>query len=226
MKPSCSQIGGLISILMVFPCVARAEPQRITIPAHLEYCIASNPLSASAYELPQVREALFQQLYKQIEKSALEAGLPTVGVVFVDSIGRGPDSAAAAASSTSQVGGQPAEVTYVVRQCAVVPSRGTPPLPSGGLRTVASRPVYAMLCAPSMIDACKRDLEKIVRQENSSPTDLARQIIWRVRTALTSEDSPANLAASMVDSSLLRLRDSQTHTVIQKEFVVYSAELK
>src|ERR1035437_3967134 len=86
-----------------------AAPQLITVPAHIVYCVTSRALSASAYELPEVRDVLFQTLDKQIEEAALAAGLPSMGVVFVDSVTRGSDLPAGAP--------QPA-ATYTVRQCA------------------------------------------------------------------------------------------------------------
>jgi hypothetical protein len=209
------------ALSLTAPAATYAAVQRITVPAHLEYCVTSKSLSASAYELPEVREALFQLLYKQIEQAALEAALPSTGVAFVDAVTPGADTQAAAAGVPA--GAPPS--TYVVRECAIVPARGTPPLPASGVREVAVRVLYATICTPASIEACKRDLEKVVRQENSSPAELARPIIWRTRQALSTDDSTANLVASMSDSTLRVLREPAPPLKVPENVVVVSAEL-
>lgn len=209
------------ALSLLAPAAMRAAPQRITVPAHLEYCVTSKSLSAPAYELPEVREALFQLLYKQIEQAALLAALPSTGVAFVDAVTPGADVPAAGVPP----GAPPSPATYVVRECAIVPARGDPPLPASAVREVPARILYATLCAPASIEACKRDLEKLVRQENSSPAELARPIIWRTRQALSTDDSAANLVASMSDSTLRVLREPAPPLKVPDNVVVVSAEL-
>jgi len=185
--------------------------------------LTSQSLSASAYKLPEVREELFQLLYKQIEQAALEAGLASIGVPFIDAVTPATDMAVVPTPS-APTEPQPTS-TYVVRQCAIVPTRGSPPLPSNGLKEVPARVLYATLCAPASIEACKRDVEKLVRQENSSPAALARPIIWRTRPALTTDDSAANLVASMSDARLRLLKDGTSELQVPNDLVVQSAEL-
>jgi len=208
---------------LVVPHGVSATPQRITVPAHTEYCVMSKSVNASAYELPEVREALFQELYKQIEQAALAAELPSMGVAFVDAVMPGTDAQGVTATGV-QAGTAPS-ATYVVRECAVVPTRGTPPLPDSGVRNVPERALYAMICAPESVEACKRDLEKAVRQDNSSPTDTMRPIIFRTRPALAQDDSVANLVASMSDARLRRLRDSAPQVQAPDDLLILSAEL-
>lgn len=196
-----------------------ATPQRITVPAHVEYCVVSRPVGVSKYELPEVREALFQTLYKQIEQAALAADLPSIGVAFVDSIVPGNDvpEDGGAANAT--------EKSYVVRECAIVPTIGNPPLPPDGVRQIAEKTLTATICNSTAIEACKRDLEKAVRQENSSPADAARPIIWRTRPALRTDDSVDNFVASMSDAKLRKLKDSAPSLTVQDNLVILSAEL-
>lgn len=212
------------SMLLESVLAIHAAPQRITVPAHLEYCVTSRSLDAKAYELPEVRSELFDSLYRQIEQAALDAGLPSMGVPFVDAVTSTTHPTTVPPAGAS-VGAPAPAVTYVVRECAIVPSRGAPALQSPGLREVAERSVYATLCVHGSIEACKRELEKIVRQDNASPADLARPIIWRTRPALAADSSVANLVASMSDSGLRVLKDGPPKTPISSEFAVVSAEL-
>jgi hypothetical protein len=192
-----------------------ATPHRITVPAHLEYCVVSRPIDASHYELPEVREALFQELYKQIEKAALAAGLPSIGVAFVDAVmpgSAGPDP------NTS-------EKTYIVSECVVVPASGNPPLPDPGIRQVSERTLTAAICSSTSIEACKQDLEKAVLQENNSAAGATRPIIWRTRPALSAEDSVDNLVLSMSDAKLRKLKETSPAVTVQNDFFILSAEL-
>jgi len=213
-----------IATAMVLPLATpsgvTATPRRITVPAHIEYCVVSRPVSASNYELPEVREALFQELYKQIEKTVLGAELPSMGVAFVDAIMPGDDAHEAGSSANSS------EKTYVVRECVIVPALGNPPLPAAGIRQVAERTLTATTCPASSIEACKRDLEKAVREENNIAADVARPIIWRTRPALGTDDSVDNLVASMSDAKLRKLKDNIPSVNAQENLVVLSAELR
>ena len=196
-----------------------ATPQRITVPAHLEYCVVSRPVSASKYELPEVRDALFQELHKQIEQAALAAELPSMGVTFVDAIMSGNDVHEDGAGTSA------AEKTYIVRECVIVPALGNPPLPAGGVRQIAEKTLTATICNSTAIEACKRDLETVVRQESNSPADATRPIIWRSRPALRTDDSVDNLVASMSDAKLRKLKDSAPSVTVQDNLVILSAEL-
>jgi hypothetical protein len=209
---------------LLAPAAISATPQRVTVPAHFEYCVMSKPVPASAYELPEVREALFQELYKQIEQAALAAQLPSMGVAFVDAIMQGANAQEVPATGVP-ASSAPSQATYVVRECAVVPARGAPPLPTSGFREVPERSLYATICAPASIEACKRDLEKVVRPENTSPSDALRPIIFRTRPALSSDDSVDNLVASMSDAKLRKLKDSAQSVSVQDNLVILSAEL-
>ena len=212
-----------IATAVVFPLATpsgvTATPRRITVPAHIEYCVVSRPVSTSNYELPEVREALFQELYKQIEQAVLGAELPSMGVAFVDAIMPGNDAHEAGPGANSS------EKTYVVRECVIVPALGNPPLPAAGIRQVAERTLTATTCPASSIEACKRDLEKAVRQENSSAVDATRPIIWRTRPAIGTDDSVDNLVASMSDAKLRKLKDSAPSVTVQENLVILSAEL-
>jgi hypothetical protein len=196
-----------------------ATPQRITVPAHLEYCVVSRPVSASKYELPEVREALFQQLDKQIEEAALAADLPSIGVTFVDAITPGNDLHEDGAGASAP------EKTYVVRECVIVPALGNPPLPASGVRQIAGKTLTATICNSTAIEACKRDLEKSIRQENGSPADATRPIIWRTRPALLTDDSVDNFVTSMSDAKLRKLKDGAQSATVQDNLVILSAEL-
>ena len=198
-----------------------AEPKRITVPTHLEYCATSRPLTKASYELPEVREALLSLLNEKIEEAAIRAGLKSIGVTFVDSISMGPRAAIAPASG---VGSQSAD-TYVVRGCAVIPAKGDPTLPADGLREVPSRVVFAELCTPSTIDVCRKELELAARQV-AEPSLAAGRIVWRTRTALTNDDTPANLVASMSDSSLRTLRDGAPRSRGVFDVFIVAAELE
>lgn len=206
--------------LYAAPSGFSATPRRITVPAHLEYCIASRPISASNYELPEVREALFQELYKQIEQAVLAAGLPSMGVAFVDAVMPGTNA------HDTGAGANASEKTYVVRECVIVPTLGNPPLPATGIRQVAERTLTATICASTSIEACKQDLEKAVRQENNSAADATRPIIWRTRPALGTDDSVDNLVASMSDANLRKLKDSAPSVTVQENLVILSAEFE
>jgi hypothetical protein len=208
---------GLLSLST--PSSPPATPQRITVPAHLEYCVVSRPVNASNYALPEVREALFQELYKQIEQAALTAGLPSTGVAFVDAVMPGTDAQEAGPGANAS------EKTYVVRECVIVPVSGNPPLPAAGIRQVAERTLTATICPSTSIEACKRDLETAVRQANNNAADATRSIIWRTRPALGSDDSVDNLVASMSDAKLRKLKDNIPPVNAQENLVVLSAEL-
>jgi hypothetical protein len=216
--------GAAATLALAIPCAARAAPQKITVPAHLQFCVTSKPLDVSAYDHPEVREELFQFLYGQIEREALQADLASIGVAFVDAVTRGPDVPQTLASGVP-VSPSQMTATYVVRECANVPARGTPPLPPSGVVEVAAKVVYATICAAASIEACKRNLEQVVRQENSAPADMARPIIWRTRQALTAEDSDANLVESLSDTKIRTLRDDAQKVTVPVDVVVESAEL-
>jgi hypothetical protein len=212
-------IATVIVLPLAAPSGVTATPRRITVPAHIEYCVVSRPVSASNYDLPEVREALFQELYKQIEQAVLAAGLPSMGVAFVDAVTPGTNASEAGPAANAS------EQTYVVRECVIVPALGNPPLPAVGIRQVAERTLTATICPSTSIEACKRDLEKAVRQENSSAADATRPIVWRTRPAIGTDDSVDNLVASMSDAKLRKVKDSAPSVTVQDNLVTLSAEL-
>lgn len=200
-----------------------AAPKKIQVPAHLTYCVSSQPLNVTAYELPEVRESLFQTLYERLEQAVLKAGLASMGVAFVDAVTPGPDIPGSAQVSPNTLPKMLA--SFIVRQCAVVGSRGTPELPKDGVVEVPARTMYASLCTPEQVESCKRDIEALVRKDNPSPADVVRPIVWRTRPALMDSDSSANLVASMVDDKLLMLKDGQASLTSPKNLFVHAAEL-
>ncbi len=214
----------LALIALAFTGEVVAEPQKVVIPAHLTYCLSTHPLNPSAYSLPEVREALFQTLYKRLEQAALNAGLVSMGVAYVDAVVLGPDIP----ETTDQSGpGLPPKmvVSVLVRQCAVVGSRGSPELPKDGVLEVPARTMYASLCLPTQIDSCKRAIEALVRKDNHASADAVLSIVWRTRQALTDTDTADNLVSSLVDSKLRVLKDNQTSLTPPKDLFVYAAEL-
>jgi hypothetical protein len=200
-------------VALAAPSGVSATPHRITVPTHREYCVVSRPIDATHYDIPEVREALFQDLSRQIDQAALAAGLPSIGVAFVDAVM--PGSAVSNAS----------EKTYTVRECVVVPASGNPPLPAQGLRQVAERIVTAAICSSTAIDACKQELETALRRENNSAPDATQPIIWRTRPALGADDSVENLVKSMSDAKLRKLKDGGPSVTVQDNLVILSAEL-
>jgi len=206
-----------MAAIWLIASVAQAAPLRVAVPSHLEYCVASKPLTPDAYALPEVRDALFQTLSGQIDDEALQAQLPSIGVAFVDAVEEVPPAAADGAAA----GG----MKYIVHECAVVSGRGNPPLPAAGVRSVPARTLYATICASASIEKCKRDVEGAIRQEHSTPAELARPIVWRTRQALQADESEANLAASMSDTSLRVLHEPAPRIIVPADVVVVSGDL-
>ena len=106
--------------------------------------LTSQSLSASAYKLPEVREELFQLLYKQIEQAALEAGLASIGVPFIDAVTPATDMAVVPTPS-APTEPQPTS-TYVVRQvrlCQRAALHRCRPMASRRCRPGSSTPRFA-----------------------------------------------------------------------------------
>ena len=78
---------------------ASADPISLTVPAHVQFCVNSNPIPGSNYATQSVRDSVFEGLSELIENDALSARALTIGVPFVDGIARTPSPNATSADS-------------------------------------------------------------------------------------------------------------------------------
>ena len=212
--------------MAVSPSIAvAATPVAVTLPSIQRFCVQSQPVDASNFDLQEVRDALSDKLNSQLQSTALGAGLSTVGVPYADSIVTTP--APQAPSVPVSPGGPTAataQPTVTVKECMVVPPAGRAALPAAGLETVPAHEVYATLCQADQIAACQRDLETAIRANHSSSADAARSVVFRTRQAISTAGDSNSLIAALTDFTLIVLRDDATKPATVGQAVVESAE--
>lgn len=210
-------------VVIFLHCVkahAEADPIRVFVPAHTEWCVHSQPIDITKEADPRFGDTVFQLLYEKLEAAALAADLESIGIPYlavaqdVSAVLPSPevktksDSAAMTASPVMQQNTPPLTKIFIV--CAVVPPNSSMLAQSVTAREVPKREVYAVRCeARNDADCRKRILAKM--HQEGIDTAKFDDDSWTMRQAVSDVDDAQSLANDLID---FRLRPLQARVVL------------
>lgn len=220
----------LMAATAIAPPLAAAEhpPQRVQVPAHVVWCVASQPLDPAQAAEPGFGDLVFNALYQQLEGAALARDLTSFGVPYAASATpqapppQSPPGPAPASASAPP----PPPPPYVVKVCAAVPPGSPAPAAETGARVTAEpspqREVFAVRCEPRYEDDCKTQIVEAMKAagfQSASPEALD----WIIRQGLSAQDDATALAQDLSDSSLRPLRPGAPPVTPEAAMVVAAA---
>lgn len=224
----------LYPIILVFatPSIA-SEPVRVTVPSHPVWCVKSQPIEIEQDKELRFGDIIFQSMYQRLERNALAAGLPSIGIPYLESSTAGGVPPADTlqkkgdATTVVPVTGAvpiPVPVKYILHVCSAVPFGISNKLPPGVFELMLSETtVYALLCAVQNESGCKLDIEAYVKKTHNLTDDNLRNLEWRTNQPKTKDESGAAIANALSDYSLRPLSsDSDVVGELPLDFMIIS----
>jgi hypothetical protein len=208
--------------------LAVAQPVSITVPSRPAWCVSSQPIALEPDQgSTRFGDLLFYELYQRLERAALKAAVPSLGVPFLDSAKEQPALAPAAPAHTPPAGlaaaatvtaSGPAVATvtpaapqakYVMRVCANVgPSI---PAPDVALKVEPvvfnAATVYAALCNANDDGLCRQELRKRVQSDKKLTDDQAAKLEFSASQSIDGKADAASLLNSLTDYSVRPLKE-------------------
>lgn len=196
-------------VIALYSALASAEPVSVYVPNHQVWCVSSQPITLEP-DTGGTRfgDLVFYELYQRLERAALKAALPSIGIPFLESVHQlpvpiPPSTAPAPAATPS------AQPKFVMRVCSNVP--GDTGAPSLDLRVepmvLAATTIYGILCNADDVEACNQELRQKVRIDKDLTEDEAAELEFSVSQSLDGRPDGPSLLKSLIDYSARPLKE-------------------
>lgn len=184
------------------PVLAANSPVRLTVPAHKQWCVSSQPILIEDDQPgKKFGDLVFSALYQRLEKQAIASKLVSIGVPFLDTATPVAEPAPPAPNPAQPAPPKPA-VKYVLTVCAGVAPDA--PVPPAGVSKVdvAEKDVYAVSCEVTQEPACRAAIEKILRDSHGLSDAAIADKQWHNSQPLDTTSTTDSLRRSLVDHSM------------------------